>query len=129
MNALEIQKRRKELGLNQTQLAKKLGVSVKTISNYENGEVIPLSKKALLLQILSDNAQNESSDLNKIDNVNYTGFDEKTNQIKERISQHEEICFLLKDDPVGLKHQKEVIRLLKFQVELIQKAKKDKLSD
>jgi len=54
MNALEIKKRRKELGLNQSELAKKLGVSTKTISNYENGEVIPESKKELLLKILSN---------------------------------------------------------------------------
>ena len=54
MNALEIKNRRKELGLKQAELAKKLGVSLKTISNYENGEVIPESKIALLRSILNE---------------------------------------------------------------------------
>ena len=45
MNALEIKEKRKKLGLTQDELAKKLGVSLKTISNYEKGEVIPESKK------------------------------------------------------------------------------------
>lgn len=54
MNALEIKTNRKKLGLNQDELAKRLGVSVKTISNYENGEVIPESKKELLHKILNE---------------------------------------------------------------------------
>lgn len=62
MNALYIKKRRKELGLKQEDLAKKLGVSVKTISNYENGEVIPESKKELLHSILK---KIEESNLNE----------------------------------------------------------------
>lgn len=52
MNALEIKNKRKELGLKQADLAKKIGVSLKTISNYENGEVIPESKIELLRSIL-----------------------------------------------------------------------------
>ena len=53
MKALEIKNKRKELGLTQADLAKKLGVSLKTVSNYENGEVIPESKVELLRTILS----------------------------------------------------------------------------
>jgi len=52
MNALEIKNKRKELGLTQADLAKKLGVSLKTVGNYENGEVIPESKLELLRNIL-----------------------------------------------------------------------------
>ena len=52
MNALEIKNKRKELDLTQADLAKKLGVSLKTVSNYENGEVIPESKIELLRDIL-----------------------------------------------------------------------------
>lgn len=52
MKALEIKQKRKQLGYTQEELAIRLGVSVKTISNYENGEMIPESKKALLRTVL-----------------------------------------------------------------------------
>lgn len=55
MNAEEIKKRRKILKLTQTDLSKKLGVSLKTIQNYEAGEVIPDSKSELLRTVLYEN--------------------------------------------------------------------------
>lgn len=55
MKGLEIKQKRKQLGYTQEELAIRLGVSVKTISNYENGEIIPESKKALLRNVLFDN--------------------------------------------------------------------------
>ncbi|WP_440881441.1 helix-turn-helix domain-containing protein [Tenacibaculum sp. C7A-26P2] len=54
MNASEIKKRRKELGLTQEQLAKKIGITKRTIINYEKGEFIPESKVKLLHSILSN---------------------------------------------------------------------------
>tara|TARA_Y100001963_G_scaffold140507_1_gene207609 strand:- start:495 stop:1130 length:636 start_codon:yes stop_codon:yes gene_type:complete len=53
MTGDQIRINRKKLGLTQDQLAKKLGVSKRTIINYEKGETIPDSKSALLHQILS----------------------------------------------------------------------------
>ena len=38
MNSLYIKENRKKLKLNQSELAKLIGVSTKTISNYETGE-------------------------------------------------------------------------------------------
>lgn len=55
MNAEEIRKRRKILKMTQTELSKRLGVSLKTIQNYEAGEVIPDSKKELLRTVLYEN--------------------------------------------------------------------------
>ncbi len=55
MNAEEIRKRRKILKITQTELSKRLGVSLKTIQNYEAGEVIPDSKKELLRTVLYEN--------------------------------------------------------------------------
>lgn len=47
------------MNLTQAQLAIRLGVSLKTVSNYEKGEVIPDSKKALLYSIFNENELNE----------------------------------------------------------------------
>lgn len=124
MNALEIQKRRKELGLNQSELAKKLGVSVKTISNYENGEVIPISKKALLHEILSNNTLKEEEVLLENGSKNYTVLVEKVKRLQEIIHEHEEICLLLKDDPVEYNHHNELIKLLKTRISIIERSKK-----
>ncbi len=44
MNGIEIKKNRQKFGLTQEQLAKKIGVSERTIINYENGETIPKTK-------------------------------------------------------------------------------------
>lgn len=55
MNAEEIRKRRKILKITQTELSKRLGVSLKTIQNYEAGEVIPDSKRELLRTVLYEN--------------------------------------------------------------------------
>lgn len=52
MDGIEIKKRRKSLGLTQEKLAKMIGVSKKTIVNYEGGSIIPESKKDILLVVL-----------------------------------------------------------------------------
>lgn len=48
MNALAIKENRKKIGLTQEELAKSLGVSSRTILNWEQGGVIPKSKTELL---------------------------------------------------------------------------------
>ena len=63
MDGLEIKKHRKRLGLTQEKLAKMIGVSSKTIVNYEGGGVIPESKKDILSVIL------KSDDINPDDYV------------------------------------------------------------
>ncbi|QFQ75785.1 helix-turn-helix transcriptional regulator [Liquorilactobacillus mali] len=45
---------RAEKGLNQSQLAKLVGVSRQTISNIETGEFVPSAKLALLLCVALD---------------------------------------------------------------------------
>ena len=42
MNAQDIKELRLKLGLSQTQLAKKLGVSIMSVSRWENGRSKPL---------------------------------------------------------------------------------------
>jgi DNA-binding XRE family transcriptional regulator len=48
MNDLEIKKVRKKLKMSQTELARLLGVSLRTIQNWEAGENIPLTKHEIL---------------------------------------------------------------------------------
>jgi len=129
MNALEIKMKRKQMGLKQAELAQKLGVSVKTVSNYENGEVIPLSKKALLREILSNNTVETGTIISEDEEINYTGFEQKINQIEERIREHKNICALLSENSAEFDHQNEIIRLLKIQINIIQKARKEKEND
>jgi transcriptional regulator with XRE-family HTH domain len=93
MNALEIKQKRKELGLKQEDLAKKLGVSVKTISNYENGEVIPESKKELLHSILSKKEENVLNEPNAI----YTSKKEIIKNLESEIKLKDKIIKLLEE--------------------------------
>jgi DNA-binding XRE family transcriptional regulator/SOS-response transcriptional repressor LexA len=48
MNAGDVKKLRRNLGFTQKELAQKIGVSLKTITNYESGGVIPVVKQRLL---------------------------------------------------------------------------------
>ena len=54
MDSEQIKLKRKEKGITQAELSKLLGVSTKTIQNYESGHVIPDTKKEILLRILGD---------------------------------------------------------------------------
>lgn len=129
MRAIEIKEKRLNLGLTQKELAKLIGVSTQTINGYENGKEIPSTKYQILDTILNNKASNIIKKPTKNSTENLAGYDEKTRQLKERIYEHQQICCLLFDDIVGLDHQKEIIRLLEMQINLIEKAKKDKLND
>lgn len=56
MNGIEIKQKRKQLKLTQEELGKLLGVSKRTIINYEKGEIIPETKSELLHNILNGNS-------------------------------------------------------------------------
>lgn len=119
MNALEIKEGRKKLGFTQAELAKKLGVSVKTISNYENGEVIPESKMDLLHSILSNNTLNEAATEYHNPNV----FREKLIELQEKIKAREDYLLDLKNikptNSSKIEHQKEIINILKMRLDLM----------
>lgn len=57
MNAKKLKELRKVVGLTQDQLAEMIGVTRKTIINYENGGVIPDSKVTLLEMVLTKNVK------------------------------------------------------------------------
>lgn len=67
MNGLEIKKYRKKMKLTQEGLADKLGVTKRTIINYEKGELIPESKVKLFHHLIND--VNFTSELKEPDDV------------------------------------------------------------
>lgn len=74
MNGEEIKKQREIKGWTQLDLSKKIGVSLKTITNYETGGKIPISKIELLREILFENNSNitlSNSDAKKIEIDNF----------------------------------------------------------
>ena len=48
MNGLDIKKIRTDLGLTQVEFAKRLGISMRTVQNWESGGAIPESKREIL---------------------------------------------------------------------------------
>lgn len=53
MSSLDIRKLRENKGISQGKLAEMIGVSLRTIQNYEKGGVVPQSKYAILRNVLS----------------------------------------------------------------------------
>lgn len=73
---MDVKELRSSLGLSQEQFAKKIGVSVRTVANWEAGKVIPASKMELLQGLqpnmsqtvtqTGDNAQNVQGNGNQV---------------------------------------------------------------
>ena len=61
MNELDIKKLRAKMGISQEKLAESIGVSLRTIQNWESGSVIPKSKHAILHMIINDGSININS--------------------------------------------------------------------
>lgn len=120
MNALEIKENRKKLGFTQLQLAKIIGVSLKTISNYENGEVIPESKKEILHNILHipESIQFEEP---HSEYYNLNGYSTILQKNLEKLHEIDMIIELatLKNDLEKLNHYTYMKKLLITQNELI----------
>lgn len=70
MNGNEIRKKREQLGLTQSELAALIGVSLRTIQNYEKDGVIPSSKSEILHNVLNTGNINIKGD----GNVSNTGI-------------------------------------------------------
>jgi len=127
MNNINIKENRKKLGLTQTDLAKELGVTLKTIQNYEKGETIPISKLALLHKILNQNQNSIVEEPPKLYTLNL-GTNKKIQETEEIIKEREKII-LLSSDPEVILHQKEIIKLLKVQIELLKKSLDTKIDE
>lgn len=64
MDAKVIREKREELGLTQSELATLIGVSLRTIQNYEKDGVIPSSKHEILRNVLNTGNINITGDGN-----------------------------------------------------------------
>lgn len=55
MNIIQLKEIRNNLGITQSEMAERLGITMKTIQNYEKGFTIPLSvQKLIQFEFLSD---------------------------------------------------------------------------
>lgn len=93
MEGSEIRDKRKSLKLTQGKLADRLGVSKRTIINYENGAVIPESKVLLLDLVL---------------NVNENYINEVKNDYDELIKNINKIINELKYENLSLENLEEL---------------------
>jgi DNA-binding XRE family transcriptional regulator len=123
MNAIDVKEIRKKFGWRQDELAVKIGVSRKTITNYETGGVIPESKKVLLLSLLSNNVLETASEF--IPRAPLDSFARKIREVIEKINSRNEIIQLLDGKVEEIKHHKEMIDLYYTQIEIITAAQKD----
>jgi transcriptional regulator with XRE-family HTH domain len=130
MNALEIKENRKKLGFTQEELAKMIGVSLKTISNYEKGEVIPATKIAILHNILT------IPDINIVEEPNEEykslfDFDLLFEKNVEKLIEIEKIIQLsiMQKDIEKINHYRDIKKLLDTQNELLTIAKQSKKID
>lgn len=121
MNAIEIKEKRKKLGLTQKELANLLGVSVQTVNGYENGKEIPTTKYQILDTILNKEEINYTVKEPDTAYILNSGTIKKIEEIEEKIIEREKIITLSKDISV-IDHQKDMVKLLKVQIELLKKS-------
>lgn len=81
MDGEELKQIRKKSGLNQTDFAEKLGLSIRTIQNWEGGHnVIPKSKALLIQNVFTDKEiMHESSQSGDLDEIYLDVEGEKIN--------------------------------------------------
>jgi transcriptional regulator with XRE-family HTH domain len=128
MKILNIKESRKILKLTQEQLGKKMGVSRKTVNNWENGSEIPETKRELLLSILSNiELENEL----KEPDLQYSeapGYQLKIKSLEEEIQTRKNIITESTDQCL-ITHQNKMIELLLLQIQEIKKAEKNHLQE
>jgi SOS-response transcriptional repressor LexA len=64
MSSIDVKNIRIKLGISQERLAEMIGVSLRTVQNYESGRQIPKSKNAILHKLESGIIKEESEDRN-----------------------------------------------------------------
>jgi DNA-binding XRE family transcriptional regulator len=128
MKELNIKESRKILGITQEELAKKVGVSRKTMNSYENGSVIPKTKRELLLSILSNTTSEKILKEPDLEYSELATYKIKLKNIEEEIQIRKNIIAESSEDYITA-HQNKMIELLQLQVQLIKIAEKNHLPE
>jgi len=123
MNALDVKNIRKKFGWSQEKLAEKIGVSLKTITNYESGGVIPLSKGVLLRDLLNSEIMEIMPEF--VPRPILDSYDRKIKEVKEKINSRNEIIQLLDGNMDEIQHHQEMIDLYYEQIEIITTAQRN----
>ncbi|WP_272149104.1 helix-turn-helix domain-containing protein [Tenacibaculum aiptasiae] len=87
---------RRQFNLTQEKLAELLGVSERTIQNYESGSKIPKSKNVIFSNLFKSYGKSKISVIDKSDRLS----DEQIQFVREAIMLHED---QLKEDPIIIK--------------------------
>ena len=105
-NALDIKKFRKKYNLTQQELAEILGISFRTVQNYESGRAIPKNKHALLNEVFTKyNAKTVLNDneidysISKKSNIQYNIV---VNTWKEMLIEIDTIIKNINKEPAGI---------------------------
>ena len=87
MNDIDIKKIRKELGLTQVELAKRLGVDTKTVQNWEYGSNIPKSKHAILRNLIKKPQMYAGGEQSNVNGNNINGNNVTVNNQPDTIEK------------------------------------------
>lgn len=68
---MNIREQRKRLGMTQEELAKRLGVSTRTVQNWEQGGVVPATSKDVITRVLGGEEEKRGWDavLSRLDRI------------------------------------------------------------
>ena len=80
MNDLDVKEIREKFGLSQEKLAKLLGVTTRTIQNWEAGNVIPDSKHEILRELMLKPQAYFGGDQSNVNGNNIAGSNVTVNQ-------------------------------------------------
>ena len=104
INENDVKKLRAALDISQKELAEKIGVSTRTVANYEAGGVIPANKQ-LMIDSMLKNAHNVTitgdgniANTGLIEGVANVGSNQEIRQLKARIKELENEVKELKND-------------------------------
>jgi len=119
MSGEDIKKRRKELGWKQSDLAEKMGVSVNTVSTWENGGVVPGTTEIRLKEVLYRADKNPSDKEAKVNSLKAEIYQATSDLIDVLDAQIAEA----QKDTSTIKSIEELQQLLRVKFELIEQLK------